>query len=826
MPSPGRQNSFPPQSPGAGPSSPSRPALPNRVSQLSRKSVGYEPKRSSQMLNVRDDLLMDLLASEAIVDSRGYQVLGAEEVEELKKEQQVLSSRLVAMNKKLSLETKIRDAAQSLSRANAAYKSVNKQTSEQLDAANRKVDVSQKEFWRVSERAAEVQRRLLEHRAGVLSHSVRALERKSAPADVSDNSGYSTPNRSSQLSPVTASSATSIQTVSSKGRFEGAHFVAGHSDTMLLHSPRPPRSTILPKGAFPTDVEEKLKEAEDAQEAAIAKQAELEQELSMTRLEKEQAETTLSLELRTAEDTVQNLQEQLSQLQEAEQQLQAMEEERTVWLNERVELENRRYQVEELKRKIEELQEGHSVAVTASEGALALAAGAHLAEMHKKDLELETIKRSLEEERAAWNLEKATMMGDLNEHVVKLQQDVVSGTGTKAQLDGCVDSLRSLVQDHGLEIAAGAAPAVLVGALAKHLSDVKSQVDNHSHAQQEWLSQRAQYEESARGLSEKSQVLSQQLDDVKRERDEARAEVKNMEVQLQVQTAASLAAVAASNQPPVEYKGDAKSLVAQLQPVWAILPSTEARASKLGSRGFRANSPTSSPVTPRGGVPASLSEMDVRSLKSLYDPKGFALAMNGGGSFTVEAFVERVLALVADDRALIERLIRFAQAHDLLKKNAERAQKLAQDSHVALETYQKQVKTLEERNISLMTQQAELQDEVQWMQETLEQLQAEKLEIETQAAAQAETCAQLTEANNQLSAKALVMANEAASTTDTVRRQLETQLSETRTALAKAKEELESVQQSQQTQQMALLEALNTAQTENDGLRSQLRAKK
>lgn len=100
--------------------------------------------------------------------------------------------------------------------------------------------------------------------------------------------------------------------------------------------------------------------------------------------------------------------------------------------------------------------------------------------------------------------------------------------------------------------------------------------------------------------------------------------------------------------------------------------------------------------------------MDVRSLKALYDPKGYALNMNSGGTFSVESFLERVQALVADDRALIERLIRFAQAHDLLKKNAERAQKLAQDSNVALETYQKQVKTLEERNISLMTQQAEL----------------------------------------------------------------------------------------------------------------------
>jgi hypothetical protein len=94
--------------------------------------------------------------------------------------------------------------------------------------------------------------------------------------------------------------------------------------------------------------------------------------------------------------------------------------------------------------------------------------------------------------------------------------------------------------------------------------------------------------------------------------------------------------------------------------------------------------------------------MDVRSLKSLYDPN------NGGlrspvtsGPFSIQAFVSRVQALIADDRALIERLIRFAQAHDLLKKNAERAQKLAQESNGALETYSKQVKTLEDRNMSM-----------------------------------------------------------------------------------------------------------------------------
>lgn len=52
--------------------------------------MGSEGKRSSQMLNVRDDLLLDLLASEAVVDSRGCQILSAEEVEELKKVRSII----------------------------------------------------------------------------------------------------------------------------------------------------------------------------------------------------------------------------------------------------------------------------------------------------------------------------------------------------------------------------------------------------------------------------------------------------------------------------------------------------------------------------------------------------------------------------------------------------------------------------------------------------------------------------------------------------------------------------------------------------------------
>jgi hypothetical protein len=76
------------------------------------------------------------------------------------------------------------------------------------------------------------------------------------------------------------------------------------------------------------------------------------------------------------------------------------------------------------------------------------------------------------------------------------------------------------------------------------------------------------------------------------------------------------------------------------------------------------------------------------------------------GTFTIEEFAGQVQALINDDRALIERLLRFAQAHDMLKKNADRAQKLAREGTLALETYQKQVRMLEERNIGTIAKQA------------------------------------------------------------------------------------------------------------------------
>lgn len=152
-----------------------------------------------------------------------------------------------------------------------------------------------------------------------------------------------------------------------------------------------------------------------------------------------------------------------------------------------------------------------------------------------------------------------------------------------------------------------------------------------------------------------------------------------------------------------------------LRILWSLLPSPEARAAKGLAKGL--NPPSSPLLAPNGrhgdGTATSLSELDVRALKALYDPRlgsssPLFASFSSAADFSIDAFEQRVRALLADDRAIIERLIRFGQAHDLLKSNAERAQKLAEESTVGLKTYQKQVKSLEDRNVTIVQKQQSL----------------------------------------------------------------------------------------------------------------------
>ncbi|KAG6332223.1 hypothetical protein ID866_6867 [Astraeus odoratus] len=768
-----------------------------------------EWKRTSSLVDIRDKLLMSLLTSEAVVDSRNCEILSAEEVEELKKEHHILKIRLAAAGKKLNLETKIRDAALSLSRVNAAHKKVSKQTEEQLETAERKVATAQKEYWRVSERASEVHRKLLEHRAGVLGYSVQSIEKKANPfANESVEQIGITPNHSPSPSSVSYHTTSNV-------RFDGAHLFAGHADAQVPRLP-PSLSDVA-------TLETKLHAATQSLNAANKQQAEMALELQQLRLEKEQMESTMNAERRRAEETVAALEEELPRFEELQSKYDELLKEKSLWEGDKTKLLAREQEVERLERRLELLEEKSGEA-SEMEKILADVQQKTDAEFQQKEISIASLKQQLLERQEQWEIEKEAMEEIRLAEVSTLQEEIEAlrvSTASQVRPDEVVAMLHELMQYHEVEYSVDDRSLEgTISSLSAHLESLSEALEDLHQERTQWESTREHLESKLQTYHEQHEMVSGECKSLRRELDEAKHEVAELESRTKAFNAPSV-----YTGPPIEYKGEVADVVALLQTAWAVLPAPELRATKLNTRRhLRATSTASSPGgQSKSGLP-SLSEMDVRSLKALYDAKSPQAAV--GGNFSVEAFVARVQALVIDDRALIERLIRFAQAHDMLKKNAERAQKLAQDSNAALETYQRQVVALDNQNHILLTRQAALMNEIEELRAAVESATADKREIETHAAEQAETCRQLTEANNALSAKTLALAQEAATAPEAVRKQFDAQLTECKEKLRQAEEEIHAMQTSEQSQRIALLDELNSMQTENANLRAQLRAVK
>ena len=138
--------------------------------------------RYSDLLNPDDPVSMHLLMEHALGDSQHYEVFSVEEIDDLKKELLVLSSRIDATKRKLANETKIRDAARSINRLNTPN------GNDDLVASGRKCEDLSQEVGRLESRQQEVQRLLLQHTAGVLQMTHKGFLEKdgAAPTSASD----------------------------------------------------------------------------------------------------------------------------------------------------------------------------------------------------------------------------------------------------------------------------------------------------------------------------------------------------------------------------------------------------------------------------------------------------------------------------------------------------------------------------------------------------------------------------------------------------------------------------------------------------------------
>lgn len=137
---------------------------------------------------VNDSIDKHLLVTTAIVDSSSCQTLSLDDVERLKKELQTLNQRIEQSKKKLALETKVRDAALSLSKLynkkGARRKSIlsvssndsqgtaiSGRTDEELNSSERKCEELIRELWILTTRADEIQKRLLQHCVAILGQT-------------------------------------------------------------------------------------------------------------------------------------------------------------------------------------------------------------------------------------------------------------------------------------------------------------------------------------------------------------------------------------------------------------------------------------------------------------------------------------------------------------------------------------------------------------------------------------------------------------------------------------------------------------------------------
>jgi chromosome segregation ATPase len=151
---------------------------------------------------------MHLLMETAIGDSKGYGVLSYEELEELKRERTTLLNRIEATRRKLALESKLRDAAQSLNRLystkgrressqsnldssptspkkhrrsflgsrNSNADTISR-TDDEFAASTKKCEELNNELSALEKQLEEVQRKVLEHTAGVLQMTHRGLKK-------------------------------------------------------------------------------------------------------------------------------------------------------------------------------------------------------------------------------------------------------------------------------------------------------------------------------------------------------------------------------------------------------------------------------------------------------------------------------------------------------------------------------------------------------------------------------------------------------------------------------------------------------------------------
>lgn len=196
----GLRGPFEEQTPRFAPVSPQILSVGSRTDVSQPSFPPQKGPRNSTLLNINDPVAMHLLTETAISDSREFQVLSFDEIEQLKRDKIFLRGKIDTVKRKLGLESKLRDAAQSLNRLystrdpgdnnNSPTKKRRSflgprgptndtvaRTDDEFTASNKKVEELSRELKQLEIQFENTERRILEHTAGILQMTHKGLKK-------------------------------------------------------------------------------------------------------------------------------------------------------------------------------------------------------------------------------------------------------------------------------------------------------------------------------------------------------------------------------------------------------------------------------------------------------------------------------------------------------------------------------------------------------------------------------------------------------------------------------------------------------------------------
>ncbi|KAJ9108947.1 hypothetical protein QFC21_000269 [Naganishia friedmannii] len=280
------------------------------------------------------------------------------------------------------------------------------------------------------------------------------------------------------------------------------------------------------------------------------------------------------------------------------------------------------------------------------------------------------------------------------------------------------------------------------------------------------------------------------------------------------------AAISSSNEAASRLKALRADMEAQdvvMEELWTILPTPASR------RATGLVDAVTDQLNPQVTSPAV--ECRPEALRGLYSPAPPAGQEEYAG---IQETVRRVRTLIEDSKVIAERTVQAGKERELFKSNLARSQRLMEESHASLATYQRQVNILETKLKKAKEEGKQTNSsnpDIAILERRVHDAEEAKNTAENGLARLVKTCQQLRETNDILSQRALGISDEIEQEKRKIQTQNQKDIDDLRRQLRDRDEEMERVRSREQTQRLQLLDELNSCQEKIDKLNMQLRAR-